>query len=85
MFYFIQCTRDTLFETMQEYHRFAADNALYTDESSGVQINLQCLVSGDMKYLLTVYGLSMATAKFPCLYCEREKNQFCKGIVRDVE
>ena len=71
-------------ETMKEYHCFAVNNTTYKDEQSGIQINLECLVSGDMKYLLTIFGLSMATAAFPCLYCERRKTEFCQGMGGEI-
>ena len=65
---------------MQEYNSFASKNAVYTDEASGVEVNVECIVGGDMKYLLTIFGLSMATASFPCLYCERSKTEFHQGM-----
>ena len=38
------------------------------------------IVSGDMKNTLMSYGLSAATANFPCVYCLMPKQDFAKGM-----
>ena len=64
---------------MEELRIFASKSDEYVDPESGTKIHLTCLVGGDMKYLLLIYGLSAPTANFPCLFCTIKKTEFHAG------
>ena len=64
---------------MEELRVFASTHHVYVDPASGVKVHVTALQGGDMKYLLIIYGLSQATALFPCLYCLKSKTEFRQG------
>ena len=74
-----QTLRDATQESMEELRIFASQNSVYTDPESGVKVYITALQGGDMKYLLILYGLSQATANFPCLFCLVKKTDFHTG------
>ena len=37
--------------------------------------------AGDLKGLLLAYGLSQATASFPCIFCEADKDDFISSKI----
>lgn len=76
---FFQSLQAGLKELMEELAMLATTKTSFTDQDSGVSVQLDWLYGGDMKYLLLVYGAGGPTATYCCLFCLKQKLVFYEG------